>query len=159
MCARNDTVVIPLDSTIGQKNPYYNPVEWLWWKTFEYGIVYGSAACLSKKEIMMYSDWNGVGNNVPYVLNTSSDELVGLSGYYMNADINPDIPDSEKPDYARKYCVWKLTHPMSSSWTRYSYISSTSIDCINNCLGNFIRFGSLSFDLVKSIGTVPPWNE
>ena len=161
MCARNDTVVIPLDSTIGRKDSFYNMTEWLWWKPFEYGTVYGSAACLSKKEIMMYSDWNGTGNlnNAPYVLNTSSDELVGLSDYYMNADINPDIPAAEKPDYERRYCVWKITHPMSSNWTRLGGADTTSGACINNCMSNAIRFSNLTLNLVKSIGTVPPWSE
>ena len=161
MCARNDTVVIPLDSTIEREISGWNTTEWLWWKPFGYGTVFGSAACLSKKEIMMYSDWDGTGNwnNAPYVLNTSSDELVGLSGYYMNADINSDIPDDEKPDYVRRYCVWKITHPMSSSWTRFASISNTYVDCINNCVPNSIRFANLSLELLNSIGTIPPWSE
>ena len=160
MCARNDTVVIPLDATIDGKVGGYSKIEWLWWITYGYGTVFGSATCLSRKEISMYSDWNGSGNLAGgFLLDTSSDELVGLSGYYMNADINSDIPDDEKPDYVRRYCVWKITHPMSSSWTRFASISNTYVDCINNCVPNSIRFANLSLELLNSIGTIPPWSE
>ena len=82
MCARNDTVVIPLDATITGNSHSSNPVEWIWWVNFSYGTIYGGASCVSKKEIMMYSDWNGSGKpTIGSALNIASDELIGLSGY------------------------------------------------------------------------------
>ena len=159
MCARNDTVVIPLDATINQNAFYADAKEWLWWAVYEYGTIYGNGACLSKKEIMMYSDWNGSGN-FPGVLNTSSDELVGLSGYYMNADTNPDIPDSEKSDYERRFVYVKLTHPMSSNWT-YLYGYNSASVCLSSIFGNSFQFNGFDFKkrLFNSIGTIPPWTE
>ena len=157
MCARNDTVVIPLDATITQKGIGYNTTEWIWWKVYEYGTIYGAATCLSKKEIMMYSDWNGIGQVYGgNVLNTADDELIGASGYYMNADVNPDIPDEEKGDYKRIFCYAKITHPMSSNWVQ-AYVGR---DCnVSNCLSNYIVYDFVPTNVFNSIGTQPPWEE
>ncbi len=159
MCARDDTVVIPLDATIVAKGSGVNKVEWIWWSVFDYGTIYGASACLSKKEIMMYSDWNGTGNP-PQVLNTSSDELIGSSDYYMDADTNPDIPDEEKSDYERGYCFSKLTHPMSSNWVlknKWDYkfcITQCENDTISWLGSSLITFRN---PLFNSIGTTAPW--
>ena len=160
MCARNDTVVIPLDATINHERFYADVIEWLWWDVYEYGTIYGNGACVSKKEMMMYSDWNGIGTNFPGRLNTSSDELVGSQGYYMNADTDPDIPDSEKPDYERRFVYVKLTHPMSSNWT-YLYGYANASICVSSIFANSFQFNGFDFKqrLFNSIGTVPPWNE
>ena len=114
MCARNDTIVIPLDATIFPTGYISNPTENLYKQTFSFGAVYGAFACLSKKEVEMYN--NGVMPAAYQPINTSSDELIASSGYYMNADTDPAIPDSEKPYYARTRCFVKTTHPISSKW-------------------------------------------
>ncbi|MDW2994569.1 MAG: hypothetical protein R8N24_00880 [Alphaproteobacteria bacterium] len=160
MCARNDTVVIPLDSTINQNAFYANAIEWLWWSVYNYGTVYGASTCLSKKEMLMYSDWNGDVRYTPAVLNTSTDEFVGLSGYYMNADTNPDIPDDEKPDYERRFVYAKLTHPMSSNWG-HVYSWSSARDCTKNIYDYPYHYNSFLFkkSIFNSIGTIPPWTE
>ena len=159
MCARNDTVVIPLDATIVSKSGGGDYVEGLWWLNFDYGTIYGASSCLSKKELMMYSDWNGTGNS-PTVLNTADDELIGTSGYYMNADTNPDIPDAEKADYERGYCFSKLTHPMSSNWVyknKWDYNVCTA-HCETDTVG-WLANSQTNFrnPLFNSIGTTPPW--
>ena len=160
MCARDDTVVIPLDATINPTvnvTTTYNPTEWLWWMVFDYGTIYGAAACVSDKEIMMYSDWNGTGYP-PNVLNTASDELIGASGYYMNADSNSDIPDEEKNNYARRWCYGKLTHPMSSSWIFSTVNINTETSCFNSCNQRFgFQYYANRLILFNSIGTTPPW--
>lgn len=168
MCARNDTVVIPLDATISavETNRFFNDIESIWGIVFSYGAVYGSGTCLSKKEIMMYSDWNGTNKLVGYEWSldaTASDELVGASGYYMNANVDPDIPDDEKPDYARNYCFGKITHPMSTSW---ELTATFAVDnCPRECLMSVSRQlqgkegKSFRTYLFNSIGTVPPWSE
>ena len=169
MCARNDTVVIPLDATISGKYGGNSTIEWLWWLIFDYGTVYGASACLSKKEIMMYSDWDGTGNSSggnlgavnPFLLNVSSDELIGLSGYYMNANVDPDIPDSEKPDYERIYCFFKMTHPMNSRWV-FSWNEGTVSKCMSQCRGiNLSASSQLETRrvLFNTVGTIPPWSE
>ncbi len=161
MCARNDTVVIPLDAMINILSHSGNGPEALAWQNYEYGTLYFSVACLSKKEMMMYSNWNGTGN-LPEFLNTADDELIGASGYYMNADTNPDIPDAEKGDYQRVYCVGKLIHPMSSNWA-YLYGPTPAGTCLHNCATNLAAYSISSYQnrmrIFNSIGTQPPWEE
>ena len=160
MCARDDTVVIPLDATIVANRGDRNAVEFVWWNNFEYGTIYGGTACLSKKEIEEMGSWPVSGSNTK-TLNTASDELIGSSGYYMNADANPDIPDSEKPDYERRYCTVKLTHPMSSNWIYtydYTLAPSCAFGCPNNISGDWTGSRqSVKTFLFHSIGTTPPW--
>ena len=166
MCARDDTVVIPLDATINGTGDSSNTVEWLWWISFGYGNIYGSAACLSKKEVMEISGWNGTTSLASgWSLGSASDELLGLSGYYMNADINDKIPDAEKPDYERKYCFLKINHPLSSPWV-LSWIHTTgqgsSVSCDPACINNATSMRNTSGvafrrTIFNSVGTVPPW--
>ena len=160
MCARDDTVVIPLDATIVANGGATNGVEFVWWNNFEYGTIYGGAACLSKKEIEEMGSWPIQGNTIQ-TLNSASDELIGSTGYYMNADVNSDIPDAEKPDYARQYCTVKLTHPMSSNWVYvYNYLSALNCQygCINNIAGGWTGGNqTIKTALFNSIGTTPPW--
>ena len=159
MCARNDTVVIPLDSTINGGFGNLNGVEWLWWAPFEYGMLYGSTACLSKKEVMMYS---GKISKAQWI-NSASAELIGSQGYYMNADVNSDIPDSEKSDYERKYCFIQLTHPMLSAWV-FANDYGLAGSCKNLCTQNIGGGWPAAQEVIRSaffnsIGTVPPWTE
>ena len=169
MCARNDTVVIPLDATVTKNGWEFNTTEWLWWLKFSYGTIYGSGTCLSLKEIQEIQNDFTLTKPSGF-LNTSTDELVGLSGYYMNADINPDIPDSEKPAYVRKYCYRKVIHPMHSAWMlSVSFgqpYQSGSYGCSPNCIdlimdvanGSTVATRGMT-DWFNSIGTIPPWSE
>ena len=163
MCARDDTVVIPLDATIVAEGYSFNKIEWIWWINFEYGTIYGTSACLSKKEMLMYN--NGIPAEKREYINTSSDELIGASGYYMNADVNPDIPDAEKPDYERRYCFAKLMHPLASSWlfhTVYESDNKCYADCSSSISWTIGYPPSADAFIVKkalfnSIGMTPPW--
>jgi hypothetical protein len=113
MCARNDTIVVPLDATVAGNGNGYNTVEWMWWATFEYGKIYGIATCLSPAE-------------VAELLPSDDDELLGRSGKDAAAQ------ESGAADN-RTHCYCKLTHPMSSSWV-YNYQASAS-----NCTGGCAR--------------------
>lgn len=136
MCARNDTIVIPLDATIIPTGYIFNPTENLYKQAFSFGAVYGAFACLSKKEIEMYN--NGVIPAPYQPINTSSDELIGSSGYYMNANNDNSIPAAEKPDYARTYCFLKTTHPISSKWIfRHRSNSPDSCNSNSGCRDSF----------------------
>ena len=158
MCARDDTVVIPLDATLNRKGQGANITEWIWWEEFDYGTIYGAAACLSLKEIQEIQN-NPNLTSPPTVLNTSSDELIGSFGYYEN--------NKTDPIYARIYCYYKITHPMSSSWAfRNTYsppINSTQWACESVCYYNNGRYMSNTLEDKKSffnsIGTVPPWEK
>ena len=90
MCAKNNTVVIPLDATITSSDVGNNKIEWMWWVRYDYGKVYGSATCLSSEEVAS-------------LLPSADDELIGLSGTDPNGN-------------ARTQCYCRLTHPMSSNW-------------------------------------------
>ena len=117
MCAKNDTVVIPLDATVGGSTGAGNAIEWIWWAEFPYGKVYGSVSCLSLQELQKIQyDSSIIPGNVSYVLNNSDDELVGRSG--IDSDGNK-----------RKYCVCKLTHPMSSNWVYLNMVEGCGCKC------------------------------
>ena len=111
MCARNDTIVVPLDATVGGTGYGYNAVEWMWWATFEYGKIYGTATCLSPAE-------------VTELLPSDDDELLGRSGKDATAE-------SEGTADNRTQCYCKLTHPMSSRWVFLG--SNSASDCASYC--------------------------
>ena len=111
MCARNDTIVVPLDATVPGTGNGYNAVEWMWWATFEYGKIYGTATCLSKAE-------------VAELLPSDDDELLGRSGKDATAE-------KEGTADNRGECYCKLTHPMSSRWVFYNSYSASN--CASNC--------------------------
>ena len=50
MCARNNMIVIPLDSNVGGSGNSYNQKEMVWSATFPYGMISGEATCLSAAE-------------------------------------------------------------------------------------------------------------
>ena len=114
MCARNDTIVVPLDATVGGTGNGYNTVEWMWWATFEYGKIYGTATCLSPAE-------------VAELLPSDDDELLGRSGKDAAAQESGGADN-------RGECYCKLTHPMSSRWV-FNYSSSAS-NCASFCAYN-----------------------
>ncbi len=134
MCARNDTIVVPLDATVAGNGNGYNAVEWMWWATFEYGKIYGTATCLSKAE-------------VAELLPSDDDELLGRSGKDAAAQESGGADN-------RGECYCKLTHPMSSRWVFfYSYSAS---NCASNCApycANYARSAvGLGSGLFGSVG-------
>ncbi len=112
MCAHNDTIVVPLDATVPGTSNGNNAVEWMWWATFEYGKIYGTATCLSPAE-------------VTELLPSDDDELLGRSGKDATAE-------SEGTADNRTQCYCKLTHPMSSRWV-LSIGCGSAADCASNC--------------------------
>ncbi len=114
MCARNDTIVVPLDATVAGNGNGYNTVEWMWWATFEYGKIYGTATCLSTAE-------------VAELLPSDDDELLGRSGKDAAAQESGGADN-------RTQCYCKLTHPMSSRWV-FS-ISNSASNCASLCARN-----------------------
>ena len=99
MCARNDTVVIPLDASVGVKTTGNNANEFIWWVTFEGEYkIYGVRTMLSAAE--------GKPDT-----NTSA----GLIGEDANGN-------------SRTVCWCRMTHPMKSGWFR-GYANSTSQCC------------------------------
>ena len=134
MCARNDTIVVPLDATVPGTGNGYNTVEWMWWATFEYGKIYGTATCLSKAE-------------VAELLPSDDDELLGRSGKDATAE-------KEGTADNRGECYCKLTHPMSSRWVFfYSYSASyCAFNCALNCANSAPSAVGLRSGLFGSVG-------
>ena len=118
MCARNDTIVIPLDSTVGGTSSSYNTTESMWWAIFDYGRIYGVSTCLSAAEGGKPSVSTGVYTNDKGQMLSQEDALAGRSG--QDADGNDRI-----------YCWCKMTHPAYSRWV-FTYSNSASF-CASNC--------------------------
>ena len=102
MCAKNNTIVVPLDATVNATSYSQNGTEYMWWRSYSYGKVYGLATALSLQEVREIENNPGL-TGFPEVLNTDSDELIGRSGTDANGN-------------KRSKCYCKLTHPMSSNW-------------------------------------------
>ena len=123
MCARNDTVVIPLDATVNGTGRGQDGTESMWWTIFSYGRVYGLSTCLSADEGGAPNGGMGTTKNSKGQTLPNDEALAGRSG--TDADGNE-----------RRYCWCKMTHPMSSLWVfsvdfgSASYCSST---CTSNC--------------------------
>ncbi|MDW2994466.1 MAG: hypothetical protein R8N24_00345 [Alphaproteobacteria bacterium] len=124
MCARDDTVVVPLDATIKGDNYNYNPVEWMWWVDFEYGRLYGAAACLSLQDIRDIEN-NQELDKAPEILSSNDTKLIGTTGYYNN--------DSSVPENIRDYCYLQLTHPMVSRWAFVLRWANSAKTCAEAC--------------------------
>ena len=104
MCAKNNTIVIPLDATVAAESGKtgYDAIEWMWWAQFPYGKIYGYGTHLSLQEVREIEN-NPDLTSFPSVLNTDSDELIGRSGTDANGN-------------TRDKFYYKLAHPMSSNW-------------------------------------------
>ena len=134
MCARNDTIVVPLDATVPGTGYGYNAVEWMWWATFEYGKIYGTATCLSKAE-------------VAELLPSDDDELLGRSGKDAAAQESGGADN-------RTQCYCKLTHPMSSRWVSHNSNSASgcAFYCVSSCAVNARDKVGLRSGLFGSVG-------
>ena len=134
MCARNDTIVVPLDATVPGTGNGYNTVEWMWWATFEYGKIYGTATCLSKAE-------------VAELLPSDDDELLGRSGKDATAE-------KEGTADNRGDCYCKLTHPMSSRWVFRNSASASNCasHCALSCADDARAYVGLRSGLFGSVG-------
>lgn len=129
MCARDDTVVVPLDATIEfvPNSMKWNLVESMWWIDFEYGRLYGASGCFSLNEIrIIQNDPNMSSSNIPYELSTNNEKYIANSGWYNG--------DESDPDNARIFCYHQLTHPMLSRW--YALYNERGFGTPKNCMDN-----------------------
>ena len=141
MCARNDTIVIPLDSNVGGSSSGYSAAEATWWAIFSYGRIYGLSTCLSAAEGGKPSGSMGVYTNDKGQMLPQDEALAGRSG--KDADGND-----------RGYCWCKMTHPASSRWVFNSSYSASSCAsaCASSC-GPYARAdAALRSGLFGSVG-------
>lgn len=127
MCARDDTVVISLDATVGPtKGIFYNNIEGLVGMNFSYGTLVYATGCFSMNEIRKIQGDENLKNN-PDILETSDEDLIGNSGWYNG--------DESNPDNERKYCYHQLIHPMLSKWVKPVVSSNfnSELDCYMMC--------------------------
>ena len=140
MCARNDTIVIPLDSNVGGSSSSYNQKEMVWTATFPYGVISGEATCLSAAEGGKPSGSMGVYTNIDGNM-LPQDTPAGLMHYDANNN-------------ERGYCWCKMTHPASSRWV-FSRSYSAS-DCASSCAAYCGRYAqnaaALRSGLFGSVG-------
>ena len=116
MCARDDTVVVPLDAVANASGrTQSNTTEYMWSIPFSYGNIYGTATLLSRQEIAEFDPSYTVGGTYPVFLPTDNDEIMGRTG----TDANGNIRDE---------CFIKMTHPMSSKWLYVSGVRNIG-DC------------------------------
>ena len=117
MCARNNMIVVPLDSNVGGSTSSYNQAEMVWSATFPYGVISGEATCLSAAE---------------------GGKPSGSMGSYTNVDgdmLEQSVPaglrhyDADNND--RGYCWCRMTHPASSRWV--IGISHSASYCASSC--------------------------
>ena len=148
MCARRDVTVVPIDASVldGWGMWQSNKLEWIWWGNPSYGKIYGTATCLSLYEVREITGNPSLGTlNGNIVLPTDDYELMGRYGYWNS--------DTSNPEYERKYCFCKLTHPMSSRWV--SQGNNSVQGCIDFCAEYCGReLGNLNFlrTMFNSIG-------
>ena len=141
MCARNDTVVIPLDSNVNGTSNGNNAAEATWWAIFNYGRIYGLATCLSAAEGGKPSGSMGVYTNADGKMLPQDEALAGRTG--KDADGND-----------RGYCWCKMTHPASSRWVfrNSDSASSCASACANDCAIYARSRAALRSGLFGSVG-------
>ena len=141
MCARNDTIVIPLDSNVGGSSSGYSAAEATWWAVFSYGRIYGVSTCLSAAEGGKPSGSQGSYTNDKGQMLPQDEALAGRTG--KDADGND-----------RGYCWCKMTHPASSRWVfYYSYSASLCAStCADSCGRNARDYAALRGGLFGSVG-------
>ena len=122
MCARNDTVIIPLEAANNGISYGSNNNEFTWWVDFDFGRVYGYSTCLSADE--------GLGR-------TGTMGAYYGTGDYAKTPITaePGLKGTDTNGNDRKYCWCKMTHPVSSLWAFYNARGSAA-DCASFCTLN-----------------------
>ena len=141
MCARNDTIVIPLDSNVRGSGSGNNRVEHTWWTNFSYGRIYGVSTCLSAAEGGKPSGSQGVYTNDKGQMLPQDETLAGRTGQ------DPDGND-------REYCWCKMTHPAYSRWVfNVSYSASTCASMCTDICGSYVHnVAALRSGLFGSVG-------
>ena len=141
MCARNDTIVIPLDSNVGGTSNGNNAAEATWWAIFSYGRIYGLSTCLSAAEGGKPSGSMGVYTNDKGQMLPQDEALAGRTG--QDADGND-----------RGYCWCKMTHPAYSRWVfRRSHSASACASlCALYCGNDAQSSAALRSGLFGSVG-------
>lgn len=142
MCARNDTVIIPLEAVNKGLSNGYNHNEFTWWVDFDFGRVYGYSTCLSADE--------GLGN-------TGTGGAYYGTGEYANTfiDTEPGLTGTDANGNERKYCWCKMTHPASSRWVLLSANASASYCasyCTHLCSNSVPSTAALREGLFGSVG-------
>ena len=142
MCARNDTVIVPLEAANNGLSSGYNNNEFTWWVDFDFGRIYGYSTCLSADE--------GLGR-------TGTMGAYYGTGEYANAFINvdPGLTGTDANGNERKYCWCKMTHPASSRWV-FSYAHASASHCVSHCAsycGNHVRIlAAMRGGVYRSVG-------
>lgn len=122
MCARNDTVVIPLDANViefGSRGTNSN--EHVWYVVLDGRRISGEGTCLSEAEGGKPNAGMGTMLNIDNKNPSELGVVAGLQGV--------DVYGNE-----RKYCWCRMTHPFK---TRWMYHSSVQDECTRLFANNY----------------------
>ena len=117
MCARNNMIVVPLDSNVGGSGNSYNQAEMVWSATFPYGVISGEATCLSAAEGGKPSGSMGSYTNI--------------DGDMLEQSVPAGLRHYDADNNERGYCWCRMTHPASSRWVFNASASASA--CASNC--------------------------
>ena len=140
MCARNNMIVVPLDSNVGGSGNSYNQAEMVWSATFPYGEISGEATCLSAAEGGKPSGSMGSYTNI--------------DGDMLEQSVPAGLRHYDADNNERGYCWCRMTHPASSRWV-FSFSSSASYCaslCALNCGHYALLYAALRSGLFGSVG-------
>lgn len=141
MCARNDTVVIPLDTNVKSIKNTYESNEFVWMVEFENGYrIYGYSTTVSEEE-----GGKGKSANTGTIFNEFGQRLDELG-------VNAGLKGVDANGNERKYCWCKMTHSMLSNWVYHGQSGSA---CTMQCAGAFsTNYYAQTFrkSLFKSVG-------
>ena len=119
MCARDDSLVVTLNSGPNAGTGTYNASDFTWREDYIYTIL-GEATCLSELE----------GG-----LSTTQGSMTNIDGNKVDQSVQKGLQGIYNDDSvygARKYCWCRMTHPALSRWVIVQDMG-TIVNCRNTC--------------------------
>ena len=125
MCARDNSLVVALNSSENGINYFTDPNEWIWYANFDYGRILGEATCLS---------WNEVS--------------------LLSQDTPKALRGVDAGNSTRLNCYCRITHPALSNWHLLESITGNecSAYCLSRCAVYFVQRSALRSSLFNAIG-------
>ena len=130
MCAKNDTVAVIIDPSVGLDKTGTNTDVGTWYIYFPYGTMSGTFACINK----------GIGYSAGYIEPLLKDD--------RGDGVEEFVSGGER--YGQ-YCWCRFTHPVVSRWVFYGQLSNCAYSCASQCNGKPFLYGGLSEAMFRAI--------
>lgn len=114
MCARDNSLVVALNSGIAGDSTAADVNDWTWRTDFSYGALVGEATCLNPT--------NGHPQN---------DTITGLTVRNDGTNVPNDFPKGMQGTQ-NFFCWCRITHPINTIWV-YSNRFANGAACTNDC--------------------------